>query len=758
MQRSNLLPKDSKSFLLHFLPNLFHAIWLFFPGIIFLVLTLMCFWNLSQGKDLMLMATQQPGFYSKFILLLVFLVLTAWYGSRIISELKCRQNEKYLSPAFRRHVPRLLGFLFFIVITLSFLQTPVFKQIKISDWESRPYYILLALLLLLYFPVVRFFERWTKDRNLKWFFFAPLSLAVIITIICSLNMRGNGWLAVINFFVLAFWFLLFVVTRREYQIQMKQGFPRMAKLGKQESEISVKRKPPFFKWLAEKLHLHESESSFLSFFGLAFLAALGIYILCTFSLETSVWMGAFSLVLLAFAVFMAFGYFISILSIKAGVNLHVIPIVLAFIFGFWTERHYVNLVEKTPAEPVFKSRMALKEYFDTWVTERKDLINKSTEYPVYFILSDGGASRSGYWVASVLSKLQDTTQGQFANHLFCLSGASGGSVGNATFYMLLKRYHTKIDSVSDGISYLPKSVKYLKSDFLAYTLSRMLGHDLFVQMFPFDTKGDRADALAQSLQWASDDTTVHLETKLSELVTKTKSTALLPILCVNSTRMQDGKPSVISTIQIDNTNFNSRLDVLDLLQPSQDMRLSTAVVLGASFPYICPAGRIDEIVPKRKDSVREHYFVDGGYVDNSGAGVVHEMLIQLRKWKRDSINNPVYQKLHYIVIHISNGPSGESLLSRVNPLTNDLAAPLKTLAGSYSIQTSINDKRLENYVKYSTNPERFWTVNLYREPETMVYSMNWVISNRLLDSMDRRVYDNVDLKNLINSMYNYGIR
>ena len=43
--------------------NLLRALWVFFPGILFLVLTLACFWNLAQGKDLMVLATEHRGFF-----------------------------------------------------------------------------------------------------------------------------------------------------------------------------------------------------------------------------------------------------------------------------------------------------------------------------------------------------------------------------------------------------------------------------------------------------------------------------------------------------------------------------------------------------------------------------------------------------------------------------------------------------------------------------------------------------------------------
>ena len=57
------------------------------------------------------------------------------------------------------------------------------------------------------------------------------------------------------------------------------------------------------------------------------------------------------------------------------------------------------------------------------------MIAAKSEYPVFFVLADGGASRSGYWVASVLGMLHDSTNGKFDDHLFALSGASGGKRG-----------------------------------------------------------------------------------------------------------------------------------------------------------------------------------------------------------------------------------------------------------------------------------------------------------------------------------------
>ena len=85
--------------------------------------------------------------------------------------------------------------------------------------------------------------------------------------------------------------------------------------------------------------------------------------------------------------------------------------------------------------------------------------------------------------------------------------------------------------------------------------------------------------------------------------------------------MQDGLPAVISNIDFSDPRFNQRLDFLDLLDEKKDIKLSTAVVLGASFPYISPAGEGSAGIKNKAN-----YFVDGAYFDNSGSGVVNEMV------------------------------------------------------------------------------------------------------------------------------------
>jgi hypothetical protein len=197
--------------------------------------------------------------------------------------------------------------------------------------------------------------------------------------------------------------------------------------------------------------------------------------------------------------------------------------------------------------------------------------------------------------------------------------------------------------------------------------------------------------------------------------------------------------------------------------------MSTAAILGARFPYVSPAGRIDKKI--NDSTIHPNYFVDGGYFDNSGAGVVQEMITAIVK-VADTCADPMLQgrikKLQIVVLHITNSPLDEPDLEKVAPLKNDLTAPMLTILGAYDMQTTVNDKRLENFIidlnrHYDSSRTGFRSaaylpVDLYNNyrinpadtlpykrspsdtlPSNGPYAMNWFISKDVRTRMDKRL-------------------
>ncbi|HMK17271.1 MAG TPA: hypothetical protein VK492_03655 [Chitinophagaceae bacterium] len=732
-----------------FLRAFLKAIWLFFPSILFLVMALFATWYLTQGKDIMERTLEQPRIFYMFVIAAIFWVYITWYTSRIIGKItyaslsrKPDKEERFWG-RFLIQMPRFLSFTCLTVIILAFIKLEKDPENK----YDKLFFLVLVFSSFYYFRIYRFWcnraDAVDKLTNLKSKKIYLNRLCIIVSAFLFITLS-------LIFFFPSFqktYFLIILLAAFQAGLVLLLVFRRKSiyiKYPDKDPEQFANH--DFFKKV-RKFVFDEEDKTFSWVFLFVLIVGLAFYLSAIFSIKFSIYIGSLSFILFAFGTLLILGNGVALISVIYRINVHIIVFFFAFLVGLVFEPHDVHTSNKKTTA-VYSNRQTLHEYFENWVTLRRpelaDTANKK-EYPLIFVLSDGGASRAGYWVASVMAKMNEETNGEFNKHLFCLSGASGGSVGNAAYFNLLRA-----KQISDTITHeLADVQQYLKTDFLTFTLARMLGPDVFRHIFPFQFVDDRGAALARVLEKGPTENCLlydSMNTKFSELITQKKQPYFLPILCINTTRMQDGLPAVISNIDFSDPRFNQRLDFLDLLDEKKDIKLSTAVVLGASFPYVSPAGRVDSAGIKNK----ANYFVDGAYFDNSGSGVVNEMVNILL---RDSLYLQHKEKLKIYILHIANSPNEGVPLEKVNPMINDLAAPVKTLLGAYGTQTTVNDNRLLNLMKYHfPNDTLYRKINLYDDGDNPNYSMNWVISEKLLKSMNESLLRNKELKKMIDKL------
>lgn len=778
--------------ILRFLSFLFKSLWLFFPAILFIVLGVWCFWKLGQGKDIIVAFGENPRAKIYFFLAVALWAYVSWYASRIVSyqkEYRQWQHAKslnsatadlhdYSKPLFNYELPlpwleifpRILGFACFLVIELALLQLKFYGT---PGWNITTAWIIFWSLLFVYMAVNNRLSR-LAERNAVFtrrLFWGLIILFVALVLVV--------WLVAIKSLMPFFWLTVLLHIIYIQYIHLRRADLSSPATKAAAAKVLKRNRNKFLGWLMNLLRMPDHEAVYMVYFMLVAITGVVVYILAIIYLSIAVNIGPFPLVLLAFSVLLGFGNIVTILSVRTSINWHLLIFLFAFFLGS-NETHYVRMADQAAGrEGIYKQRQKVTEYFDNWITDsaRARLIDSNPgPYNVYFVLANGGASRSGYWTASVLGKLEDSTRGtngQFSKHLFCLSGASGGSVGNATFFALLDS--SQRAAHNPNVSFTKAASEYLGNDFLSYTLARMLGPDYFKYIFHFSWL-DRAGALENSLEDITDlDTSVllpNMESSFASVLALQNRSYSLPILCINVTRMQDGNPGVVSNVKLDSLNFNNRVDVLELMPPDKDIAMSTAAILSARFPYVSPAGRIDEEITK--DSTRPHYFVDGGYFDNSGAGVVQEMIRLINNYVRthkDPVVKSRASKLRYVILHITNSPVGTALLTPVSPLTNDLAAPLLTIVGAYDMQTTVNDQRLRNFLKDidSMGPAKaaYYPIHLYKsgnerdiDPETGKrkkddpYPMNWFISDTMRHRMDQRLMTHPKLNQMIRGILN----
>jgi Patatin-like phospholipase len=780
--------KQFLSGLLRFLSQLSKAFWLFFPGIIFLLFAIFCFWTLGQGKDIIVAFTENTSEtifslnYTRIIFFVAigFWAYVTWYSARIISYIKKTRQEDDVQMIsgvsretaekefaerhrffevginFTNEFPRIVGNSCFLVLELALLQSPASMNTISSTAAWISFFILLI--------VIRYLNKWANDKLAmkSWFrksFYVLLFILIALIIVTSLYTK----IYILTLFGLLILFhvvFIFYINLRRVLMERKAQKLVPAHLDKEPNRLER---------LMDYFCIPRKEIGYFKWFLFLGLCGVILYIASIIWLSFARNIGPFPFIILAFGVLLAFGNIVTAFSVKYKVNFHFILFILAFILGFG-ETHYVRTIDLPTTGNNYQSRSDLRTYLTAWLHDRKiSALPDSAKYDVYFVMSNGGASRSGYWTSGVLGRMEDASlmhdkTNRFSDHVFCVSGTSGGGVGVAAFFSLLRDKELHTDPL-----YAKSAKAFLKQDYFTYTFARMLGPDFFNYIFHISTVGDRAAALEMSFEESSRNKTdtayqVPFYDPLSKFPAMKDGKIYLPILFVNTTRMQDGNPGIVTNLKPDSGIYNERVDVLNLLSDDKDISLTSGAILGARFPYLSPAGRI-----------ADNYFVDGGYFDNSGAGVIQETIRGiLNIEKEDSIAHgglyPQINKLRFMVLHIVNSPVEEdsSNIVKVPPIKNDLLSPILTIEGAYDMQTTVNDVRLINYIsdinEFGGHPAIYNRISLYKDStewsddplrtrfdKEPSYAMNWFISDTLLRRIDNRLIQNPQLNNLIDS-------
>ncbi len=679
-------PQPLKGFVADFL----RAIYIFSPSIIFQILYYYIIVGFSIGQDILMQSVESTSRAIATTISVALWMIFSWFSSRNVEEVYTR-NIPVTSTSVFSHLPRLLGYNVAVGIQIAALHLPTIS--------SYGFWTLLLVFLFhngLYFVLSHAFTKRTKisigiaaTMVLIYLFFINIQYKYI-----SPNQHlshKNAWFNLsMIFFLLQIAFVYLVIWRRKF-IQKNATYAHKFEIAYRVLAVST---------------------------AMLFLAIVFIG-------KFSVQFGSFGVVLLGFGLWVGAIYFLRYWAMIWKLRFGLIILLIAILFGIWFSSPYqVQFLASKESRP---QRMPIDQYLNKWFEARAPMLNDiaaNKKYKVYLITADGGASKSGYWVSSILSKLQDSTRSTadpFSNHILSLAGASGGSVGNSAFYALLQ------DSTRVRSSYQAEVADFFGGDFLTYSLARFLSFDIIKHLLPFLHLQDRTAALEESMEKLSYSKSIGdaFSKSFHSLV---DTSGRLPMLFINTTNLETGTPGLISTVDIAPLN-SDRIDVVKLAEQKKDtiIKLSTAVVLGARFPYISPAGEING-----------RYFVDGGYFDNSGAGITLEILQYLEAAFNDSGSrlHPYKNKVEFEVLYISNG-GASSTFKTLHPLVNDLAAPLLTILNTYGMQTTFANNKLRK----NQGEEHFKTVNLpyYPKTDTIPYPMNWVISEYNINRMNQNV-------------------
>jgi hypothetical protein len=338
-------------------------------------------------------------------------------------------------------------------------------------------------------------------------------------------------------------------------------------------------------------------------------------------------MGTGAVLLVAGAAWVFWGSTLVYLGRRAHLPLLILLAGWVALCSLTNDNHDLRTITPTTSYRRPRVNDALKVWHDNVVKKYPGVT-----HPLYVVASEGGGIRAAYWTAAVLGTIQDE-QPAFADHLFAISGVSGGSLGAAVFASLLLDGHERTD-------FARRSESMLGRDFLSPAMAAMLCPDFLQRFCPWGLTGlDRGRWLERSWENAWHDTMRKAGTKNPDRFAESfldmwgPGNDYVPNLFLNGTSVEHGNRVIVANVLLDGKEFldaddaTRRLMMLDdqgdndkLAAPYIDLPVSAAAHLSARFTYLSPAGKFPP------DGT---HVVDGGYFENSGATTALDILRQV---------------------------------------------------------------------------------------------------------------------------------
>jgi hypothetical protein len=256
------------------------------------------------------------------------------------------------------------------------------------------------------------------------------------------------------------------------------------------------------------------------------------------------------------------------------------------------------------------------------------VIPAAERVPLILVATAGGGSRAAYWTATVLGHLHKAIP-DFSNHLFAISGVSGGSLGAASYVSLLAAERA---SPRRGRDLGRIAQNALQPDFLGPALAAMVSGDVLHSLtLGLAFKEDRGRAIERAWEdgWHTAATKAGLPANgfSDPFLALWSDNRPWPALLLNGTVVETGERIVISNLRLQDSRSFTGIDFHWIV--GKDVLVSTAANVSARFPYVGPAALV---VPQdgMQERIEKFRIVDGGYYDNFGATTLREILEEVR--------------------------------------------------------------------------------------------------------------------------------
>ena len=270
-----------------------------------------------------------------------------------------------------------------------------------------------------------------------------------------------------------------------------------------------------------------------------------------------------------------------------------------------------------------------------WLDHNQRLPNAEAKPKLIIVNTSGGGSRAMLWTYRCLEVADSLLGGQLMQRTSLITGSSGGLIG-AAFYR--QAYHAQLNGGTERTDD-PAHLDAMASDMLNPLAFSFVTNDMFIR-YRRVTDGlrsytlDRGYAFERRVNELTDNL---FDVRLDDMA-EAERKADLPMLVISPTCMNDGRRLIISalpaayladiassrTVLSDNQPEAIEFGRLFAEQDAQRLKLSSALRMNATFPYITPVVTLPS-EPKMR-------VMDAGVRDNYGYRTTAQYLRTFREW------------------------------------------------------------------------------------------------------------------------------
>jgi hypothetical protein len=455
-----------------------------------------------------------------------------------------------------------------------------------------------------------------------------------------------------------------------------------------------------------------------------------------------------TLIVLALAGWLSFGTIILRETLRSKIPVFLILFVYTAAISQCNDNHAIRQAGKMRVED---DRQDIRLAFKIWLADiiKQQKFATTDSIPVVIVGAQGGGIRAMNWTASVLQKFSETPElRDFRSHVFALSGASGGSVGEAIF----AAYN------HDGAPATP-IVNMLTGDYLSPVTAGLLYPDMVQKALPFKVESfDRSRRLEDA--WAKRYTENFSRSTLDSSFLSLwngKQQKHVPHLFLNSVLAESGQKSIVCDLKINETYFPDAIDVI--AATGYDMPLKTAALTSARFPYITPGGLIHF-----KNQCEGGHLIDGGYLENTGLVSAMSVIACINDFIKDESDTllivdqdttvlPQHIKEHVapILMFLQNSDFNYNIATPIT-IGHEATIPLKGFISSWDregVALDLQMRRLSSKLERKVTYVKF---ELDRNTDVSL-PLGWFLSDRAAEIIAAQVNQLATRKSLNYSDY-----